>query len=92
MAQGRNPVRRVLMAGVALAALAACEGFDSDMRDIGDGFDTTRAVQDLPGRPRPDDRGVISYPNYQVVVANPRIPTRSIILNGSMCSIIENTR
>ncbi len=25
--------------------------------------------KDLPGRPRPDDRGVISYPNYQVVVA-----------------------
>lgn len=69
MAQGRNPVRRVLMTGVALAALSACEGFDSDFRDIGDGFDTTRSVQELPNRPRPDDRGVISYPNYQVVVA-----------------------
>lgn len=69
MAQGRNPVRRVLMMGVALAALSACEGFDLDLRNFGDGFDTTRAVQDLPGRPRPDDRGVISYPNYQVVVA-----------------------
>lgn len=69
MAQGQNPVKRVLMAGVALAALGACEGFDFDLRDTGGGFDTTRAVQDLPNRPRPDDRGVISYPNYQVVVA-----------------------
>lgn len=69
MAQGQNPVRRVLMAGVAFAALSACEGFDPDLRNFGDGFDTSRAVQELPNRPRPDDRGVISYPNYQVVVA-----------------------
>ncbi len=69
MAKGQNPVRRVLMAGVALAALSACDDFDFDLRDNGGGFDTTRAVQDLPNRPRPDDRGVISYPNYQVVVA-----------------------
>jgi murein DD-endopeptidase MepM/ murein hydrolase activator NlpD len=54
---------------MTLAALAACEGFDADLRDIGNGFDTSAAVQSLPGRPRPDDRGVISYPNYQVVVA-----------------------
>jgi murein DD-endopeptidase MepM/ murein hydrolase activator NlpD len=58
-----------MMTGVAFAALTACADFDSDFRDIGNGFDTTSAVQQLPGRPRPDDRGVISYPNYQVVVA-----------------------
>ncbi len=70
MAQGQISVRRVMMTGVALVALTACEDFDFDLRgDIGDGFDTTRAVQELPNRPRPDDRGVISYPNYQVVVA-----------------------
>ncbi|WP_341369079.1 peptidoglycan DD-metalloendopeptidase family protein [Yoonia sp. BS5-3] len=69
MGQRQTPVKRVLLAGVALAALAACEDFDFDLRDNGGGFDTTRAVQDLPNRPRPDDRGVISYPNYQVVVA-----------------------
>jgi len=69
MANRQIPVRRVLMAGVALVTLSACEGFDVDLRDIGNGFDTSAAVQNLPGRPRPDDRGVISYPNYQVVVA-----------------------
>jgi murein DD-endopeptidase MepM/ murein hydrolase activator NlpD len=52
-----------------MVALAACEDFDFDLRDVGNGFDTSAAVQSLPGRPRPDDRGVISYPNYQVVVA-----------------------
>jgi len=69
MANGHIPVRRVMMTGVALVVLAACEDFDFDLRDMGNGFDTTPAVQSLPGRPRPDDRGVISYPNYQVVVA-----------------------
>ncbi len=68
MANGQQ-LRRILMTGVALTALTACEGFDFDLRDMGNGFDTSRAVQELPGRPRPDDRGVISYPNYQVVVA-----------------------
>lgn len=69
MANRHIPVRRVMMTGVAMVALAACEDFDFDLRDMGNGFDTTSAVQSLPGRPRPDDRGVISYPNYQVVVA-----------------------
>ncbi|MFO8128099.1 peptidoglycan DD-metalloendopeptidase family protein [Yoonia sp.] len=69
MANGQIPVRRGMMTGVAMIALAACADFDLDMRDIGNGFDTSTAVQSLSGRPRPDDRGVISYPNYQVVVA-----------------------
>ncbi|MEL6681637.1 MAG: M23 family metallopeptidase [Pseudomonadota bacterium] len=70
MTRGQFSGRNVLMAGVAAFALTACEDFDFDLRgDVGDGFDTTRAVQDLPNRPSPDDRGVISYPNYQVVVA-----------------------
>lgn len=69
MANRQIPVRRVMMTGVAMVALAACEDFDFDLRDMGNGFDTSSAVQTLPGRPRPDDRGVISYPNYQVVVA-----------------------
>ncbi|PXW70749.1 murein DD-endopeptidase MepM/ murein hydrolase activator NlpD [Loktanella sp. PT4BL] len=69
MANRNFPVRRIALTGMTLAALAACEGFDADLRDIGNGFDTSAAVQNLPGRPRPDDRGVISYPNYQVVVA-----------------------
>ncbi len=69
MENGQIPVRRILMTGVALVTLAACADFDFDVRDVGNGFDTTSAVQQMPGRPRPDDRGVISYPNYQVVVA-----------------------
>ncbi|MFQ1701321.1 peptidoglycan DD-metalloendopeptidase family protein [Loktanella agnita] len=69
MMANRQKLRRVLMTGAALTALGACDGFDFDMRDMGNGFDTSRAVQDLPNRPRPDERGVISYPNYQVVVA-----------------------
>lgn len=70
--------RSVVFASVALLALAACDengniipqDFDWDMRNLGGGFDTTEAARNLANRPRPDDRGVISYPNYQVVVAN----------------------
>lgn len=70
MTRERISVKCLMMTGAALIALTACDDFDFDLRgDIGDGFDTTRAVQELPNRPRPDDRGVISYPNYQVVVA-----------------------
>ena len=69
--------RRVMFASVALLALAACDengniqgqDFDWDLRNLGGGFDTTDAARNLAARPRPDDRGVISYPNYQVVVA-----------------------
>jgi murein DD-endopeptidase MepM/ murein hydrolase activator NlpD len=80
MANRHIQIRRVLMTGVALATLAACEDFDFDLRDMGNGFDTTSAVQQLPGRPRPDDRGVISYPNYQVVVARQDDTIRGIAI------------
>lgn len=80
MANRHIPIRRVLMTGVAFAALSACADFDSDLRDMGNGFDTTAAVQNLPGRPRPDDRGVISYPNYQVVVARRNDTIRGIAI------------
>lgn len=73
-------MKRVLMTGVALATLAACEDFDADLRDLGNGFDTSSAVQQLPERPRPDDRGVISYPNYQVVVARQDDTIRGIAI------------
>ena len=70
--------RRTMYASVTLLALAACDGtgnlqapdLDWDMRNLGDGFNTTEAARNLSARPRPDNRGVISYPNYQVVVAN----------------------
>lgn len=80
MANRQLPIRRIMLTGVAVAALSACEGFDPDFRDLGNGFDTTSAVQNLPGRPRPDDRGVISYPNYQVVVARRDDTIRAIAI------------
>jgi lipoprotein NlpD len=69
--------RSALFASVALLALAACDengniqgrDFDLDLRNLGGGFNTSDAARNLPNRPRSDDRGVISYPNYQVVVA-----------------------
>lgn len=80
MAFAQKSIKRALMAGVALTTLAACESFDVDLRDLGNGFDTSAAVQSLPGRPRPDDRGVISYPNYQVVVARQNDTIRGIAI------------
>ncbi|WP_106744651.1 peptidoglycan DD-metalloendopeptidase family protein [Yoonia maritima] len=80
MANGQRTVKRILMTGVALAALAACEDFDPDFRDVGNGFDTSSSVANLPNRPRPDDRGVISYPTYQVVVARKDDTIRGIAI------------
>jgi len=69
----RHPLRQVLLAGAALSLLTACDkGLDWDLRDIGGSrstLDTSQSVAQLPDRPRPDSRGVISYPTYQVVVA-----------------------
>ncbi len=68
------PPRRRRPAGLALTAvlmLAACgERFDADLRQRMGGFGTADAVQ-APAAPRPqaDDRGVISYPTYQVAIA-----------------------
>jgi len=66
----RTPLRLSLM-GSALVLLTACDtGFDLDMRRFGDGFNTTQAAQAATApRPKPDARGIISYPNYQVAVA-----------------------
>jgi murein DD-endopeptidase MepM/ murein hydrolase activator NlpD len=68
-----SPLPTALL-GLTVLALAACDSsgnFDMDMRNFGrGGFDTSDAARNatLP-RPATDDRGVISYPNYQVVVA-----------------------
>ncbi|MDD8023460.1 MAG: M23 family metallopeptidase [Paracoccaceae bacterium] len=67
--------RRLVLAGCALGALAACDPngqFDADLRNFGKiGFDTTDAArQATADRPKPDARGIISYPTYQVAVAN----------------------
>lgn len=63
-------ITRVLMTTAALGLMAACETpFDFDLRDLAKGFDTSKSITNLPDRPKPDNRGIISYPNYQVVVA-----------------------
>jgi murein DD-endopeptidase MepM/ murein hydrolase activator NlpD len=66
---------RNVVASMSLLALAACgdafNDFDFDMRGSGgSAADTSDAITGIPGsRPGPDDRGVISYPDYQVAVA-----------------------
>ena len=71
MAVFRRPVSRALMLGTTVLALAACsDGFDFDLRGASGGFDTTDAARAATeARPDPDDRGIISYPNFQVAVA-----------------------
>lgn len=67
--------RRILRTAamtVALGAVAACSGnqLDWDLRRADGMLRTTEAAQSATvNRPRPDARGVISYPNYQVAVA-----------------------
>ena len=67
----RTNLRISLLAGAACVTLAGCsEPLDFDLRGLTGGFTTADAAQAaLAARPEPDDRGVISYPNYQVVVA-----------------------
>lgn len=67
------PARLWLLAPLGLA-LAACDGqpVDYDLRGtLGNSpFDTSEAALNATAsRPTPDDRGIISYPNYQVAVA-----------------------
>ncbi len=71
MVLGRKLRLMALASGSALV-LAACEGqpLDFDLRGINGGFSTAKAATaPVAARPKPDNRGVISYPNYQVAVA-----------------------
>ncbi|MGJ8545143.1 MAG: peptidoglycan DD-metalloendopeptidase family protein [Sulfitobacter sp.] len=64
--------RLTLLAGGASLLLTACgeKPLDFDLRGLTGGFSTADAAQVATAeRPSPDDRGVISYPNYQVAVA-----------------------
>ena len=64
----RRALRLSLVTVSALALLSACgQQFDYDLRD-GLSAPTTPQVV-TADRPNPDDRGVISYPNYQVALA-----------------------
>jgi murein DD-endopeptidase MepM/ murein hydrolase activator NlpD len=73
MTQTRRYVpARLILAGSALALLTACDKpFDFDLRgNFGNALSTADAARQATGeRPKPDNRGVISYPGYQVVVA-----------------------
>ncbi|TYB83456.1 LysM peptidoglycan-binding domain-containing protein [Maritimibacter fusiformis] len=64
---------RAAVAVAALVALAGCadNGYDFDLRGMAGGFSTTEAALNArtAERPQPDARGVISYPTYQVAVA-----------------------
>ena len=64
---------RGLTALALVATVAGCDrlgNFDLDLRPESSGADTSEAVRvRVAPRPQPDNRGVISYPGYQVVVA-----------------------
>lgn len=68
------PVRLAVLMTSALA-LGACDGsslsgLDFDLRGTAGQLDTSEAVRSTVGTaPQPDARGVISYPEYQVAVA-----------------------
>ncbi|WP_420022778.1 peptidoglycan DD-metalloendopeptidase family protein [Cereibacter azotoformans] len=68
----RPPLARALCMTATLTILAACNTseLDWDLRSRPGALNTSEAARAATApRPRPDDRGVISYPNYQVAVA-----------------------
>ena len=80
MAENRRRIVRGLTLGVSLIALGACtDGVDLDIRDLAGGLDTTDAArQQTERRPRPDDRGILSYSSFQVAVARRGDTVRSV--------------
>ena len=62
--------RSMVVGPLALLLMSACTNSDLDW-DLrrGTGADTSGAVQGSANRPNADGRGVISYPGYQVAVA-----------------------
>lgn len=65
---------------VTAAALSACgpngeyvglnlQNFDPDFRGLAGGPSTSQAAATAMARPQPDQRGVITYPGYQVAIA-----------------------
>ncbi len=77
MTGGRMRLTLALTSGLAI--LAGCgSDMDWDLRPS-ERFSTTEAARNsTAARPTPDPRGVISYPGYQVVVAQPGEQVRDI--------------
>ena len=64
-----SPRFRVVVIGLGLMALTGCQdAFDFDLRRLGAGFATSGDAR-VADRPDGDNRGIISYPSYQVAVA-----------------------
>ncbi|MEI4487168.1 M23 family metallopeptidase [Frigidibacter sp. MR17.14] len=74
-----------MLCGVA-AVLAGCQTMDYDLRGYGNGgFSTAEAARNaVTNRPLPDSRGVISYPNYQVAVAQRGDTVRTVAARVGM--------
>ncbi|MGH1454677.1 MAG: peptidoglycan DD-metalloendopeptidase family protein [Paracoccaceae bacterium] len=63
---------RMAIAATSVLTLVACEdGLDFDLRgNFGNAPSTAQAAKNATApRPKPDNRGIISYPGYQVAVA-----------------------
>jgi murein DD-endopeptidase MepM/ murein hydrolase activator NlpD len=74
----RSPL--AVLCSAAILGLAGCtNGFDIDMRSSENGFTTSDAARaPAASRPSPDARGIIAYPDYQVVVARPNDSVASV--------------
>lgn len=65
-----NRCRPMWVSAAVLLTLSACETLDFDLRGQTGGFSTAdAALEATAGRPQPDNRGIISYPSFQVAVA-----------------------
>jgi LysM repeat protein len=68
----RNKLASAFMGSTFLILVACDQPLDFDLRGLGGGFNTAGAAQQVTEvRPQADNRGVISYPNYQIVIARP---------------------
>ncbi len=66
----RKAIKGLAVSTMALAAAGCSAPMDLDLRGHFNQFSTAEAARlSTTQRPKPDDRGIISYPNYQVVVA-----------------------
>ena len=70
--RSRNRITSALLSSTFFVLVACGQPLDFDLRGLGSGFNTSGAAQQVTEiRPQADDRGVISYPNYQIVIARP---------------------